>query len=137
MIKRGAGILLLHRCSRSALLLRRSALVDKPGLWSIPGGGADAGDGGPWETARREFEEETGLPTPERYAGVYRDTVYDTAGKPSSEFLTFVVYLGACKLPPKARLNAENDASRWVTYDQARMLRLYPRFAHLLQRIGW
>jgi len=69
--KRSAGLLLFRRTAAGPEVLlghmggpfweRRDA-----GAWTVPKGEYGDGDGeGPWEAARREFQEELGLPPPD------------------------------------------------------------------------
>jgi 8-oxo-dGTP pyrophosphatase MutT (NUDIX family) len=133
-MKQGAGILIIAPRKRRALLLRRSPRVDSPGLWSTPGGLRDLEDARPWDTARREFTEETGIPAPESYNTVFRTR------SPNHEYMTFVIYAtrwcGAKPLPA-ATLNWENDKGAWLTHEEAQKLPLHPGLAHILRTFRW
>jgi predicted NUDIX family NTP pyrophosphohydrolase len=69
-VKRSAGLLLFRRTPAGAEVLlghmggpfwsRKHA-----GAWSVPKGEYAAGEEDPWAAARREFQEELGLPPPE------------------------------------------------------------------------
>lgn len=65
--KQGASLCLFAPLGRRVLLGRRTK-APALGEWAFPGGGREPGET-PWETARRELEEETGLVHPGAPAG--------------------------------------------------------------------
>ena len=56
---RGAGILF---CCGTGAECKLLLVQRRSGTWSIPGGGATAGESDPWDTAVRQSSEELGLP---------------------------------------------------------------------------
>lgn len=102
-----AAGLLLRRADGAAFLVRRSADVLDPGVWSIPGGRVEPGESVD-EAAHAEALEELGsVPA---YAVVGRDT-YHSGG---FRYVTLI-----CRVPEGAeigwrpRLNWENTAWGW------------------------
>ena len=61
--RHAAGALLIARDTGRVLLAQRSQLVDRPGLWALPGGGVEPGET-PSEGALRELWEEVGWDGP-------------------------------------------------------------------------
>lgn len=57
-IEAAAGLLIFRPNGRVFLTLRSGEVLD-PGVWSIPGGSIEPGEG-PWEAALREGREEVG-----------------------------------------------------------------------------
>lgn len=106
-----AGILLVSGNYFFSAL--RSALVNCPGVWSIPGGSVDEEET-PLQGAHREFIEELGsLPYQKEFL---MKTHYMT-----DDDLLFITYI--YKVDPKViknwkiRLNWENDRAAWFRID--------------------
>lgn len=96
------GILLLDENSGKILLLRRSADVGDPGLWSVPGGGAGWFESA-LEAAVRELVEEAGPPP-----------LFDVVAE--CEARGAAIFLAICSPGKwKPKLNEENDAGGWFS----------------------
>jgi 8-oxo-dGTP pyrophosphatase MutT (NUDIX family) len=61
--RHAAGTLLIAQDTGRVLLAQRSPLVDRPGIWSLPGGGVEPGES-PAQGALRELWEEVGWDGP-------------------------------------------------------------------------
>lgn len=82
-----AGIAVVARDTGRILMLQRATSDEDPaaGLWEFPGGRAEPEDGGPYGTAVREWQEETGCHLPDGRVlgshdsadGVYRTYAYE------------------------------------------------------------
>jgi 8-oxo-dGTP pyrophosphatase MutT (NUDIX family) len=132
-----AGVLLADDQNR-VLLTLRSATVEHPRTWSIPGGALES-DETPREAAFREAREEVGL-TPDGIAVVEEVTApcrwfraWSAAPDPKGgrtcgwTYTTLVVRTASEVSPHIA--SAESDALRWVPADQVPRLSLHPAFA--------
>ena len=110
----GASIALVHRASRQVLVARRLT-GDFPDTWSVPGGHAEAGET-PWQTARREFLEETGI----RLDGSRPLTrvEVDVPGAAPYRVSSFVVVLDERPQP----VPSDEIEARWLPLEQARAL---------------
>lgn len=113
---RGASITLLHRPSRQVLVARRRVGVF-PDTWSVPGGHIEAGET-PWQAARREFLEETGIALDDRPPLARVEVV--VPGSPPWRVSGFVTTTDA---PTAPRPSSEIDAI-WMPLDEA--VRLQP-----------
>lgn len=96
--RHGAGLLLIAPTGR-VLLLRRSSLVSRPGLWSVPAGRIEPNESH-LEAAVRELGEEAG----------YRGPLCVTGRLNRTAFCCFVATVPSEFRP---RLNWENDAAGW------------------------
>jgi 8-oxo-dGTP pyrophosphatase MutT (NUDIX family) len=103
------------------LLLRRSAYVTQPFLWSVPAGGIDE-DESPVEAAVREVMEETGYLGP-----------YDLRGVTEQRWFTAAAFEVLEEFVP--RLNWENDGWAWVGPDDELPEPTYPRLEDLLDLV--
>ena len=116
MPHRGAGIAFTH--DRRILLLRRSKLVQDPGVWNLPGGTIEPKEV-PRQTAEREAREEAGPLPPYEI----------TKACPVPGYMTYVAPL---QKPFAPRLNWESDSHRWVTIHEAKKLPLFRTLRALL-----
>ncbi len=114
----GAGVLMVCRKTDRALVLRRSALVPGPLTWSIPGGGTEPADGSTRYTAIRECAEETGHAPSGIICSIGKLLKPDRS--------SFTVFLSLEPREFRPRLDWENDAARWVDFDE--MLALTPKY---------
>jgi 8-oxo-dGTP pyrophosphatase MutT (NUDIX family) len=124
----GAGILYFRQATQQCLLTLRSAEVEQPGTWGLPGGSCsgeafyrggkavDLSDAKLWECAVRETREELGT-SAAKYEHltqvVYRDG--------SFSYTTFIVGVDEAEakaLADRIVLNWENDQCAWFTFDE-------------------
>lgn len=145
---RGAGILFidgdLSDPETRAFLTHRSAFVDEPGTWGIPGGAVKKGQD-VYAAALDETTEEIGSkfpkpPEPSKskkgaHAKVVREVVYR---EPGFEYTTFVVQIPKSKAAFKVTLNWENDDADWflirgLTEDENELL--HPGVAFVLEML--
>jgi 8-oxo-dGTP pyrophosphatase MutT (NUDIX family) len=123
--KNGAGILVIALSTGRALVALRSGLVSDPLTWSIPGGAEERYDGDLRQTAIREFIEETGY-VPQR-------VLMAIAGEVRPDGSQYKVFLALEEREFRPRLDWENDAARWVTFDELMELPdKHPSFAAML-----
>ncbi|GLC33887.1 hypothetical protein PLESTB_000814700 [Pleodorina starrii] len=122
--KIGAGLLIC--CEGACLLLRRSEDSGNPGTWGLPGGNADAADGGQLlTTAMREAREELGeLPPGLEVLG----SVLTRRGKSLQKHYTvFVASIpGAARAAYRPTLNDEHTEWRWLDLRHAAALAAAP-----------
>ena len=106
MPRSSAGILFVGP-TRRIFLMRRSAEVNNPGLWSCPAGRVDPGEK-VLDAAMREALEECG------YAGPYTFTGKVVDMRRKRDFVCFVA-----SVPREFRpvLNWENDVAGWFSVD--------------------
>ena len=124
--KNGAGVLVIALSTGRALVLLRSGLVSDPLTWSVPGGGEEpSDDGNPRKTAIREFVEETGY-VPQR-------VLVPLARLVRADRSRFEMFLALEDREFRPRLDWENDAARWVTFEELVLLPdKHPAFASML-----
>lgn len=103
-VRRGAaGILFIYPDRRLVFLIQRSNQVSSPGVWSIPGGGIEAGET-PLQAAYRETTEEVGSVPSHRI----RDQV--TRGS----YTTFIADVAAAVVEQfQPKLNSECSDAAW------------------------
>ncbi|KYH38502.1 MAG: hypothetical protein AYL28_003480 [Candidatus Bathyarchaeota archaeon B23] len=127
----GVGVLI--REGDRYLLVRRAAEPDA-GLWSIPGGLVEVGEGVK-EAAVREAREETGLEVEILdLLGVVDKIVRDEGGRIRFHFV-ILDYLAEVR---GGRLRASSDAleARWVRREELPQYRMSPTLVELLRRMG-
>ena len=127
----GVGILI--RKGEEYLLIKRASEPDK-GLWSVPGGMVELGEGAR-EAAAREAEEETGLKVEIlEELGVVDKIVRDEAGRVRYHFV-IIDYLAE---PVTGVMHHHDDAldARWVNPRDFRKYELSPTLIDLLRRIN-
>lgn len=127
----GVGVLI--REGDKYLLIRRAAEPDA-GLWSIPGGMVELGEGAA-EAAKREALEETGLDVEiEKVLSVVDKIVVDDEGRIKYHFV-IVDYLAGVR---GGKLKASSDASdaRWVKASEFSSYELSPTLIQLLREKG-
>lgn len=107
--RHAAGILLIAQDTGRILLAQRSPLVDRPGLWALPGGGVEPGES-PHEGALRELREEVGWDGPVELhpAGTRR------ASRGSATYHSF---LGVTPVERAPVLNWESSDAGWFDPD--------------------
>ncbi|MGK4585788.1 NUDIX domain-containing protein [Kitasatospora sp. HPMI-4] len=107
--QRLATAVLLVNPAGELLLVRRAAGALPDGLWELPGGGIEDGEG-PLQAALRELGEETGI-TRARVTAYLGHTDYDNAhGLRVREF----AFAATLDHPQAVALGAEHDGHRWV-----------------------
>lgn len=107
--RRAAGIALVCPADRSILLVLRSADVNEPNTWGLPGGRVEPGEN-IFDAAVREMQEELGS-APEGdtvHAEVFRDGSFSY-----TTFFVAVPTLVKVRWTPTIVLNWENDAAQW------------------------
>lgn len=98
--RQAAGVTIVAAPTQRVLLLRRSKLVSKPGLWSIPAGRVEPGED-MLEGALRELREEAG----------YRGPLEIVEHIPSGH--GFHNFIAVAPEEFKPRLNWESDMAGW------------------------
>lgn len=101
-----AGIAIKALDTGRILLLQRAIDPEDPasGMWEFPGGSIDTGEG-PEQAARREFEEETGVPLPDTL------TIVDGFRSPNGVYQCYVATVpteGDIRINPDTSTRAEN-----------------------------
>ena len=98
------------------LLMRR--VHQQHGIWCQVAGGIEAGETA-WQAALREVKEETGLILSEIWTADFCEQFYEPA---KNRIAILPVFVGV--VPPEAEvvLNAEHDAYRWVSCQEADQL---------------
>lgn len=127
--RQAAGLLIRRVDTGQFLLLLRSQEVMDPGLFGIPGGRAEEGEGLE-EAAISESQEELGALPP--LAFVARDTYHSG----DFAYTTFLVHVGgraAKRWAPE--LNWENDAWAWMSVDEAVALdNIHPNVRRVIEK---
>ncbi len=113
------------RCSGRFLILRRSAMVDMPGLWAGVSGGLE-GCEDPLHRARTEILEETGKEDV-RLAGRADPCTVEAGG---GTWLIHPFLFDAAGTG--VRLNWENDEYRWVRREEINSYETVPSLAEIL-----
>lgn len=103
--RHAAGTLLIAQDTGRVLLAQRSPLVDRPGVWALPGGGVEPGES-PAQGALRELWEEVGWDGPVELhpAGTRRA---------ARGFATYHSFLGVVPAERAPVLNWESSAAGW------------------------
>ncbi|HNP37401.1 MAG TPA: NUDIX domain-containing protein [Woeseiaceae bacterium] len=108
VVLKGAG------AATEVLLVRRAAAYLR-GVWSYIAGHVEPHEKG-WQTAQRELAEETGLVPTAMYATSFCEQFYAAAADCIMVVPAFVAYMhDSCEV----RLNEENDAYHWLSFDDA------------------
>jgi 8-oxo-dGTP diphosphatase len=108
-IQRPASSVLLVNCRGELLLVRRAATTLLGGLWELPGGGIEDGEG-LLDAVRRELGEETGI-TGARVTAYLGHSDYDNArGLRVREF----AFAATLDHDQDVVLSSEHDAHQWV-----------------------
>lgn len=103
--RHAAGILLIAQDTGRILLAQRSPLVDRPGLWALPGGGVEPGES-PHEGALRELREEVGWDGPVE--------LHPAGTRPASGGgATYHSFLGVTPVERAPVLNWESSDAGW------------------------
>lgn len=97
------------------VLLLRRASASLHGLWAYVAGHVEPGEKG-WQAALRELHEETGLRPLALYSADRCETYYDVREECVAVVPAFVALIDTSA---SVRLNAENDAHRWLSFDEA------------------
>jgi 8-oxo-dGTP pyrophosphatase MutT (NUDIX family) len=103
---RGAGILLVAQSTGRILLTLRSAHVNEPGTWGIPGGKIDDSDESPSHAAKREAREELG------YSGSLKLVPAHVFKAGSFQYFNFI---GIVPEEFEPSLDWENDDAQWFS----------------------
>lgn len=106
---RGAGILLIAQDTGRLMLVLRSAYVNEPGTWGIPGGKIDDEDESPSAAAKREAQEELG------YSGRIKLTSAHVFKAGNFRFHNFI---GLVPKEFEPSLDWENDDAEWYSIDE-------------------
>ena len=101
---RGAGILLIAQETGRMLLVLRSANVNEPGTWGLPGGKIDNDEESPSVAAKREAHEELG------FSGEMQLTAAHVFKAGNFKFHNFI---GVVPKEFETTLDWENDDSGW------------------------
>lgn len=112
--KIAAGIIPIHPPSGRVMMIRRGMHQSCPNTWSFFGGGFEEEDGNPKETAKREFNEESGLNNIKYYISSKPIYVND------NNHLRFYNYIGVFTEQFVPDLEKENEAQDygWFTLDK-------------------
>lgn len=95
------------------LLMRRADTL--AGCWCQVAGKIEQGETA-WRAALRELKEETGLAAP----NLYHPDIFERFYESDKDVITIVpVFVCRFGLIPEVVLNAEHDAFRWVTFEEA------------------
>jgi dihydroneopterin triphosphate diphosphatase len=122
ILRRGGGGL-------ECLALRRAAGGRCPGSWETVHGHIEDGER-PWQTAKRELEEETGL-SPERLYNLSRvETFYQHRLDEVALVPVFVAFVSA---DAAVRLGGEHDRHEWLTPPEAGARFAWPRERRALE----
>ena len=122
VLRRAAGRL-------ECLALRRAAGGRCPGSWETVHGRIEDGER-PWQAAKRELEEETGL-APERLYNLSRvETFYQHRLDEVALVPVFVAFVAADAV---VRIGPEHDRSEWLAADQAGARFAWPRERRALE----
>jgi dATP pyrophosphohydrolase len=108
VVLRGAGV------ATQVLLLRR-ARAHLHGLWAYIAGHIEPGEKA-WQAAVRELHEEAGLQPLMLYSADRCESYYDVGAECIAVVPAFVAFVDAAAA---VRLNAEHDAHRWLSFDEA------------------
>jgi len=123
--RHAAGALLIAEDTGRVLLAQRSQLVDRPGLWALPGGGVEPGET-PSEGALRELWEEVGWDGPvELYPAGTR--------RASRGGATYHSFLGLVPTEFEPVLNWESSDAGWFDPEDLPSP-IHPEVAPLVQR---
>jgi 8-oxo-dGTP pyrophosphatase MutT (NUDIX family) len=123
--RHAAGALLIAEDTGRVLLAQRSQLVDRPGLWALPGGGVEPGET-PAEGALRELWEEVGWDGPvELYPAGTR--------RASRGGATYHSFLGLVPTEFEPVLNWESSDAGWFDPEDLPSP-IHPEVAPLVQR---
>jgi 8-oxo-dGTP pyrophosphatase MutT (NUDIX family) len=123
--RHAAGALLIAEDTGRVLLAQRSQLVDRPGLWALPGGGVEPGET-PTEGALRELWEEVGWDGPvELYPAGTR--------RASRGAATYHSFLGLVPTEFEPVLNWESSDAGWFDPEDLPSP-IHPEAAALIQR---
>jgi len=120
--REGAGALLRAADTGRVLLVRRSSLVEQPGMWSAPGGAIEQGES-PAKAALSELREEVGFTGPVALTAGY------VFRKGSFQYHNF---FGTIPREFKARLNWESDDYDWADLNDL-PTPLHPGFRSFIQ----
>jgi len=127
----GVGILI--RQGEEYLIIRRASEPDK-GLWAIPGGLVEVGEGVK-EAAAREAQEETGLEVEvTELLDVIDKIIRDDSGRIKYHFI-IVDFMAT---PKGGVMKASSDAleARWVKKEEFEQYQLTETFKMFLEHIG-
>jgi 8-oxo-dGTP pyrophosphatase MutT (NUDIX family) len=106
----GAGILFVCQEDSTCLLTLRSASVNEPGSWGVPGGAVEQGEQTE-EAARREVQEELGN-LPSQFQKIDQ-TIYNENDFSYTTFVYAISLEEKRKWTKGIRLNWENDKVAW------------------------
>jgi ADP-ribose pyrophosphatase YjhB (NUDIX family) len=122
----GAGILMIDSETGDVLLGRRSFKGAHPNTWSPFGGTFEVSDGHPKNTAKREFEEESGMSSPYKISKTPFFTNDDN-------HLIFHTYLGIVDGKFMVSINGESLGYGWFQVDKVPQ-NLLPGFRQMLDK---
>ncbi len=124
---RAAGT--LFQCGNKVLLLKRSHERIAPHMWDLPGGHMETGES-PKETARREFEEECGLPYPDAKMKKLDEVNWRKVGT-----VHYITFLTKVDVEFRPKLNKEHRKFKWFDLNDL-PYHLHPGLAITLAKIG-
>ncbi len=130
----GAGILFYAYESDRYLLLKRSAEVQQPNTWGVPGGAVPIDKATNkrmdlWQAARKEAEEETG------WAGGARPGAKYVWTDPKGSGFTYTTFVVPTILEFAPELNWESSDWAWLSLEDARTRELHFGAEWLLDRV--
>ena len=115
-------------CNDKILILKRSKKAGGTNLWSVPGGGLEAGEN-PLESIVREIKEETKLHVSDLSPFTLRSYMH------KKDFIVIIGYLGNTKTD-KPKLNWENTAYKWVSKKYALKEKLSEDARYIIDRLN-
>ena len=109
------------------LVMKRSQKCTRPGGWDFPGGGLNRGED-PYEGAKREIKEETGL----EVANIKPVEVVSFFNE-ENDFIVMIGYKATVDINAVVTLSWEHDEYKWINPNEVDMYNLPARHMKLLK----